>query len=182
MRSFTPAWLTATELPLRRRRSVWRRMSNRLPLRSKPSGVQPTWVEFPHDGRLLVGGHFSVRSSTRSICPKVELSGHPPLTRECPLLGVKRTSMSSDPMSAFEPKRTWHRPPDYDQVAPESVDFAPPYAVTSCHPEATNLPPRAIRAKSPIASMASSSLATVLRRCHTSRQGAGRPSRIASST
>jgi hypothetical protein len=33
-------------------------------------------------------------------------SGHPSIDRQCPLLGVKRTSASAKPMSAFDPKRT----------------------------------------------------------------------------
>jgi putative tryptophan/tyrosine transport system substrate-binding protein len=33
-------------------------------------------------------------------------SGHPTGARQCPLLGAKRTSMSGNPMSAFEPNRT----------------------------------------------------------------------------
>jgi hypothetical protein len=33
-------------------------------------------------------------------------SGHSIVGRQCPLLGVKRTSTGGDPMSAFDPKRT----------------------------------------------------------------------------
>jgi hypothetical protein len=32
-------------------------------------------------------------------------SGHPTVARQCPLLGVKRTSAAANPMSAFDPKR-----------------------------------------------------------------------------
>jgi hypothetical protein len=34
------------------------------------------------------------------------LGGHSDALSRCPLLGVKRTSMSGNPMSAFDPKRT----------------------------------------------------------------------------
>jgi hypothetical protein len=33
-------------------------------------------------------------------------SGHPNRLNQCPLLGVKRTSVVPSPMSAFDPKRT----------------------------------------------------------------------------
>jgi hypothetical protein len=34
-------------------------------------------------------------------------SGHPDTWNQCPLSGVKRTSTGGNPMSAFDPKRTW---------------------------------------------------------------------------
>jgi hypothetical protein len=34
-------------------------------------------------------------------------SGHSTAARQCPLLGVKRTSTGGDPMSAYDPKRTF---------------------------------------------------------------------------
>jgi hypothetical protein len=36
-------------------------------------------------------------------------SGHSAVAVQCPLLGVKRTSMGGNPMSAFDPKRTLTR-------------------------------------------------------------------------
>jgi hypothetical protein len=40
-------------------------------------------------------------------CPLLAQSGYPSVVRRCPLLGVKRTSGESAPMSAFDPKRTF---------------------------------------------------------------------------
>jgi hypothetical protein len=34
------------------------------------------------------------------------LGGHPKVTDQCPLSGVKRTSRFTAPMSAYDPKRT----------------------------------------------------------------------------
>src|SRR5215470_15078084 len=42
--------------------------------------------------------------------PHMAQSGHHTPTDPCPLLGVKRTSVTSSPMSAFDPKRTWVPP------------------------------------------------------------------------
>jgi len=39
-------------------------------------------------------------------CPLLAQSGHPTVFRQCPLLGVKRTSAAGYSMSAFDPKRT----------------------------------------------------------------------------
>ena len=39
-------------------------------------------------------------------CPLLAQSGHPTLIRQCPLLGVKRTSIEGGGMSANDPKRT----------------------------------------------------------------------------
>jgi hypothetical protein len=39
-------------------------------------------------------------------CPLLAQSGHSPLHRTCPLLGVKRTCRVALHMSAFDPKRT----------------------------------------------------------------------------
>jgi hypothetical protein len=41
-----------------------------------------------------------------SQCPLLALSGHSASTRQCPLLGVKRTSHLTGAMSAFDPKQT----------------------------------------------------------------------------
>ena len=41
-----------------------------------------------------------------SKCPLVAQSGHSNHSRECPLLGVKRTSQGIAVMSAYDPKRT----------------------------------------------------------------------------
>jgi hypothetical protein len=38
--------------------------------------------------------------------PLLAQSGHLSLSSRCPLLGVKRTSVESGAMSAFDPKRT----------------------------------------------------------------------------
>src|SRR5262249_31204307 len=40
-------------------------------------------------------------------CLLLSQSGHPDTLNQCPLLGVKRTSVAPSPMSAFDPKRTW---------------------------------------------------------------------------
>ena len=40
------------------------------------------------------------------MSPLVALFGHPTCTDECPLSGVKRTSLMQALMSAFDPKRT----------------------------------------------------------------------------
>jgi hypothetical protein len=40
-------------------------------------------------------------------CPLLAQSGHRNSLRQCPLLGVKRTSRIQSVMSAFDPKRTW---------------------------------------------------------------------------
>jgi hypothetical protein len=40
------------------------------------------------------------------MSPVVALSGHRTVVHECPLLGVKRTSLFHSVMSAFDPKRT----------------------------------------------------------------------------
>jgi len=42
----------------------------------------------------------------RCMSPLMAQSGHPSIDRQCPFLGVKRTSMGTHPMSAFDPKRT----------------------------------------------------------------------------
>ncbi len=39
-------------------------------------------------------------------CPLLALSGHSSGPPKCPLVGVKRTSLTHAPMSAFDPKRT----------------------------------------------------------------------------
>jgi hypothetical protein len=39
-------------------------------------------------------------------CLFLAQSGHPDTLSQCPLLGVKRTSIGSTAMSAFDPKRT----------------------------------------------------------------------------
>jgi hypothetical protein len=38
------------------------------------------------------------------MSPLMAQSGHPTIARQCPLLGVKRTSMSGNPMSVIDPK------------------------------------------------------------------------------
>jgi hypothetical protein len=48
-------------------------------------------------------------------------SGHPNSLNRCPLLGVKRTSTGTNPMSAFDPKRTLSKsfagtPIEFDQI------------------------------------------------------------------
>ena len=42
-------------------------------------------------------------------CPLLAHSGHPDALNQCPLLGVKRTSLGHASMSAFDPKRTFGR-------------------------------------------------------------------------
>jgi hypothetical protein len=42
-------------------------------------------------------------------CLLLAQSKHPTVTRQCPLSGVKRTSMGSNPMSAFDPTRNIDR-------------------------------------------------------------------------
>jgi len=46
------------------------------------------------------------RDWARNRYQLLALSGHPSRAQQCPLLGVKRTSTSANPMSAFDPKRT----------------------------------------------------------------------------
>jgi hypothetical protein len=46
-------------------------------------------------------------------CPLLAQSGHTVCHPECPLLGVKRTSLPHHKMSAFDPKRTWRTPPSH---------------------------------------------------------------------
>src|SRR6516164_7195479 len=41
-----------------------------------------------------------------ALSPEMAQSEHPTVARQCPLLGVKRTSTVADLMSAFDPKRT----------------------------------------------------------------------------
>ena len=51
-----------------------------------------------------------MRCLLHRICPLLAQSGHCHRAERCPLSGVKRTSMSGNPMSAFDPKRTsWLR-------------------------------------------------------------------------
>jgi hypothetical protein len=42
------------------------------------------------------------------LLPPTDNSAAVRLNAQCPLLGVKRTSTGANPMSAFDPKRTWH--------------------------------------------------------------------------
>src|SRR5215472_16212436 len=48
---------------------------------------------------------FSAEQITFASCA-LAVSGHNDDARRCPLLGAKRTSVASSPMSAFDPKRT----------------------------------------------------------------------------
>jgi hypothetical protein len=50
----------------------------------------------------LNNGHCS----NNPKCTLLAQSGHPNRAQQCPLLGVKRTSAATNPMSAFDPKRT----------------------------------------------------------------------------
>jgi hypothetical protein len=52
-------------------------------------------------------------------CPLLALSGHPKTLNQCPLSGVKRTLHGRAPMSAFDPKRTFNRPPEIFRNHPQ---------------------------------------------------------------
>ena len=52
---------------------------------------------------------FLIRDGTQfaAECPLLAQSGHTLVRCECPLSGVKQTSLGHAAMSAFDPKRTW---------------------------------------------------------------------------
>ncbi len=47
-----------------------------------------------------------MRAADRAECPLLAKSGHLPDEFQCPLLGVKRTSLASPAMSVVDPNRT----------------------------------------------------------------------------
>jgi hypothetical protein len=55
----------------------------------------------PNEFKLLIEEPYKAAE-----CLLMALSGHPSAARQCPLLGVKRTSRKPWRMSAFDPKRT----------------------------------------------------------------------------
>jgi len=65
-----------------------------------------TPAPFALPGRMSAFGDQSDKAPAQSVCPLLALSGHPSHLGECPLLGVKRTSLARSQMSAFDPKRT----------------------------------------------------------------------------
>ena len=50
---------------------------------------------------VIADGSRTGRGLLRGGCPLMALSGHLNALRQCPLLGVKRTSTSANPMSAI---------------------------------------------------------------------------------
>src|ERR1700740_236473 len=57
-----------------------------------------------HSGEKILPSTAFIRCAE---CLLLAQSGHRDRAAECPLLGVKRTSVFQSAMSAFDPKRTW---------------------------------------------------------------------------
>jgi hypothetical protein len=56
------------------------------------------------------------------MSPLLAQSGHHGGAKQCLLLGVKRTSTGDNPMSAFDPKRTWAACLDAAQFSLQNVN------------------------------------------------------------
>ncbi len=56
--------------------------------------------------RRRAHGAKAIHGGAIQPCPLLPLNGHPRCLGECPLSGVKRTSLALSQMSAFDPKRT----------------------------------------------------------------------------
>jgi hypothetical protein len=54
----------------------------------------------------VLGLNVTLQAIGREQSTCLALSGHPNALSQCPLLGVKQTSAATNPMSAFDPKRT----------------------------------------------------------------------------
>jgi hypothetical protein len=83
--------------------------------RQRPSGAPGARRSWKQTSALVEANRFTCVSSTQSsrtikdrVCPKVAQSGHVTPVQQCPLLGVKRTSIGLSEMSAYDPKRHWH--------------------------------------------------------------------------